>query len=52
MAWIGAWWLGFLIFGGVSVMIGVIMLGFPERLPGKYCSFAKFTVDFVLNVKH
>nr|CAB3266356.1 solute carrier organic anion transporter family member 4A1-like [Phallusia mammillata] len=31
---IGAWWLGFLIFGVVFVIVGIPMLMFPRQLPG------------------
>ncbi|XP_041361798.1 solute carrier organic anion transporter family member 2A1-like [Gigantopelta aegis] len=33
--WIGAWWLGFLIFGGVSVCTAVPMFFFPRKLKGR-----------------
>ena len=31
---VGAWWLGFLIFGIVFILAGIPMLMFPRQLPG------------------
>lgn len=33
--WVGAWWLGFLIGGFVSLIVGMLLLGFPKYLPSK-----------------
>nr|KAG5699923.1 hypothetical protein BaRGS_018222 [Batillaria attramentaria] len=33
--WIGAWWLGFLVFGIMSMMIGVPLVWFPRWMKGK-----------------
>ena len=30
--WIGAWWLGFLVFGTASLVISTVLLFFPRRL--------------------
>lgn len=30
--WIGAWWLGFIIFGGAALVIGIPLLFFPKSL--------------------
>ncbi len=32
--WIGAWWLGFVIFGIVIFIFSILLLGFPRELPG------------------
>ena len=32
--WLGAWWLGYLVFGAFAIFYAVVILGFPERLPG------------------
>ncbi|XP_028411530.1 solute carrier organic anion transporter family member 4A1-like isoform X2 [Dendronephthya gigantea] len=32
--WIGAWWLGFVIFGIVIFVFSLLILGFPRELPG------------------
>ncbi|XP_048583447.1 solute carrier organic anion transporter family member 4A1 isoform X2 [Nematostella vectensis] len=32
--WIGAWWLGPASCGLMIILLGVVMLGFPRRLPG------------------
>ena len=34
-AWIGAWWLGFLVFGLISMLIGFPLLCFPRRMKPK-----------------
>ena len=33
--WIGAWWLGFLVFGAASLISAVPLLCFPRRLRSK-----------------
>ncbi|XP_046584239.1 solute carrier organic anion transporter family member 2A1-like [Haliotis rubra] len=33
--WIGAWWLGFLVFGGVSVVTAVPLFFFPKKIKGR-----------------
>lgn len=33
--WIGAWWLGFLVFGCVSLIVMLPVMLFPRKLPGK-----------------
>ena len=30
--WIGAWWLGFLIFGGVAIIASLPMFFFPKKM--------------------
>ncbi|XP_046852310.1 solute carrier organic anion transporter family member 4C1-like [Xenia sp. Carnegie-2017] len=32
--WIGAWWLGFLVFGVLTMLLSILMFGFPRELPG------------------
>jgi hypothetical protein len=32
--WIGAWWLGFVIFGILIFFLSILLLGFPRELPG------------------
>jgi hypothetical protein len=32
--WIGAWWLGFVIFGILIFILSILLLGFPRELPG------------------
>lgn len=32
--WVGAWWIGFLIAGGLALLAAIPMFGFPKRLPG------------------
>ena len=32
--WIGAWWLGFVIFGIFIFIFSLLLLGFPRELPG------------------
>ena len=32
--WIGAWWLGFLVFGFIILVSSLLVLGFPRELPG------------------
>ncbi|CAB4000586.1 solute carrier organic anion transporter family member 4A1-like, partial [Paramuricea clavata] len=32
--WIGAWWLGFLVFGLLFFLLAIIISGFPSSLPG------------------
>ena len=34
--WIGAWWLGWLIFGSMFFIAGVILSLFPKELPASY----------------
>jgi len=31
-AWIGAWWLGFVVFGLISMLVGFPLLCFPRRM--------------------
>ncbi|BFZ21241.1 hypothetical protein BsWGS_24280 [Bradybaena similaris] len=33
--WIGAWWLGFLVFGGAGLVVGLPLMCFPKRLRKK-----------------
>ncbi|KAH7967921.1 hypothetical protein HPB52_004104 [Rhipicephalus sanguineus] len=33
-AWIGAWWLGFLIAGAMGITLGLITMSLPKYLPG------------------
>jgi solute carrier organic anion transporter family, member 4A len=32
--WVGAWWLGFLIFSFVCLLIAVPLIAYPKKLPG------------------
>ena len=32
--WIGAWWLGFLVFGLLFFLLAITISGFPSSLPG------------------
>ncbi|XP_028397690.1 solute carrier organic anion transporter family member 4A1-like [Dendronephthya gigantea] len=32
--WIGAWWLGFLVFGLLFLFLAIVVSGFPRSLPG------------------
>ncbi|XP_046848352.1 LOW QUALITY PROTEIN: solute carrier organic anion transporter family member 4A1-like [Xenia sp. Carnegie-2017] len=32
--WIGAWWLGFVIFGILTIIFSILLLAFPRELPG------------------
>jgi hypothetical protein len=32
--WIGAWWLGFLVFGLLFFLLAITLSGFPSSLPG------------------
>lgn len=34
-AWIGAWWLGFLVFGGLAILVSFPLLCFPKRMTVK-----------------
>ena len=33
-AWVGAWWIGFLVSGVVTICIAFPLLGFPKVMPG------------------
>ncbi|OWF47303.1 Solute carrier organic anion transporter family member 1B2 [Mizuhopecten yessoensis] len=33
--WVGAWWLGFIIFGSMSILVAVPILCFPRRLKSR-----------------
>lgn len=33
--WLGAWWLGFVVVGGLTALIAPILTLFPQRLPGE-----------------
>lgn len=33
--WIGAWWLGFLVFGTLALFIGLPLLLFPRRMKSR-----------------
>ena len=33
--WLGAWWLGFVVVGGLTAVIAPILALFPQRLPGE-----------------
>ncbi|XP_014770122.1 solute carrier organic anion transporter family member 1C1 [Octopus bimaculoides] len=41
--WIGAWWLGFLSFGGVSIILCIPLIFFPKHLPRKHNDDGKTT---------
>ncbi|XP_036354665.1 solute carrier organic anion transporter family member 2A1-like [Octopus sinensis] len=41
--WIGAWWLGFLSFGGASLILCIPLIFFPKRLPRKQNNDVKMT---------
>ncbi|XP_067680089.1 solute carrier organic anion transporter family member 3A1-like [Haliotis asinina] len=32
--WIGAWWLGFVVFGGIALLVSIPIFLFPKRLAG------------------
>jgi hypothetical protein len=32
--WLGAWWLGYLVFGLITIFHALIVSGFPASLPG------------------
>jgi hypothetical protein len=32
--WLGAWWLGYLLFGLITMLSALIVAGFPASLPG------------------
>ncbi|XP_071105324.1 solute carrier organic anion transporter family member 2B1-like [Haliotis cracherodii] len=34
--WLGAWWLGFIVFGGVSVVTAVPLFFFPKKMKGRH----------------
>ena len=34
LRWLGAWWLGFLVFGLLTIFNALIVSGFPVSLPG------------------
>ncbi len=34
--WIGAWWLGFLVFGAIAIVLATPMMCFPRRLAGSW----------------
>ena len=33
--YVGAWWIGYVIGGGLSFIIAVVLCAFPSELPGK-----------------
>ena len=33
--WVGAWWLGFLFFGGAAVVVAIPIFCFPRHLKGR-----------------
>ncbi|XP_061168479.1 solute carrier organic anion transporter family member 2B1-like isoform X1 [Saccostrea echinata] len=33
--WIGAWWLGFIVFGALAVVVSFPLMCFPKRMPGR-----------------
>ncbi|XP_061168483.1 solute carrier organic anion transporter family member 2B1-like [Saccostrea echinata] len=33
--WIGAWWLGFIVFGALAVIVSIPLMCFPKRMPGR-----------------
>ncbi|XP_033726803.1 solute carrier organic anion transporter family member 2A1-like [Pecten maximus] len=49
--WVGAWWLGFLLFGSLSILVGLPLVCFPRRLRPRSVSKPKKktfkTKDFV-----
>eukprot|EP00096_Caligus_rogercresseyi_P000863 TRINITY_DN11425_c0_g1_i1.p1 TRINITY_DN11425_c0_g1~~TRINITY_DN11425_c0_g1_i1.p1 ORF type:complete len:638 (-),score=124.92 TRINITY_DN11425_c0_g1_i1:540-2453(-) len=47
--WIGAWWLGFYIFGPILIVVAPLLILFPERLPTKDSEEGEDkTPDFVI----
>jgi hypothetical protein len=32
--WLGAWWLGYILFGLITMLNALIVSGFPASLPG------------------
>uniref|UniRef100_A0A8C6U2K4 Solute carrier organic anion transporter family member n=1 Tax=Neogobius melanostomus TaxID=47308 RepID=A0A8C6U2K4_9GOBI len=32
--WVGAWWIGFLLAGALSLPVAFVILGYPRKLPG------------------
>ncbi|XP_046567065.1 solute carrier organic anion transporter family member 3A1-like [Haliotis rubra] len=32
--WIGAWWLGFVVFGGIALLVSIPLFLFPKRIAG------------------
>ena len=33
--WLGAWWLGFVVVGGLTALVAPLLALFPQRLPGE-----------------
>lgn len=33
--WVGAWWIGFIIAGCMSLVVSIVLCGFPKYLPGR-----------------
>ena len=33
--WLGAWWLGFVVVGGLTALVAPLLAIFPQRLPGE-----------------
>ena len=40
-AWVGAWWIGFILSGTLALLISVPIFGFPKSLPGELINLVK-----------
>ena len=49
--WIGAWWLGFLVFGLLFIFLAIAILGFPSSLPGAKERRQKYIREGIVNKK-
>lgn len=49
--WIGAWWLGFLVFGIAAIIFTFPIMLFPRRLPKKKCEKEDINLERKLKIK-
>lgn len=49
--WIGAWWLGFVVLGSMSILSGIPLFFFPKRLKPKVDTVTDENVKFINIIK-
>ena len=47
-AWVGAWWIGFLVMGLVAIIMSLPLMAFPRTLPGQSTIFSAFLSNLSL----